>query len=334
MGAIKKSSTSGSKLVDSGTEHFVTIFDFGFAPQGLALYASLTVHVPNFILWVVAMDSRLEEMFSSLGMINVRIIPVGQIETEELKAVRASRTRREYCWTLTPFLYDAVFSRDASASRVTYVDADVWILGDLAPIFLDFDKSGKSIQITEHAFSPDRDVSAEYGKYCVQFQIATRDGSSRLLSRWQEQCLEWCHGTPEDGRFGDQKYLDEWPSLYPDAVHVAGAKHHFLGPWNALRFPYSEGLVYHFHQVRVNPGNPRVRLGSYDLPEPLRKNLYKPYIAELREVHRLMQSNGFEPVDQFKTVALPRKLILSFAPLTDPLYRSIRALFGPKIRRH
>lgn len=323
---MKKTETSGSKLGNSATEHFVTLFDFGFAPQGLALYKSLTRHVPNFVLWVVAMDKELEDLFSSIGFENFRVIPVGQIETEELRTVRASRTQREYCWTLTPFLYDAVFSREESATRVTYVDADVWILGDVAPILSEFEDSGKSIQITEHAFSPERDVSGEFGKYCVQFQTATRDGSSRILSRWQDQCLEWCHGTPEAGKFGDQKYLDEWPSLYPDAVHVAKAKHLFLGPWNALRFPYSEGLTYHFHQVRVNPANAELRLGSYQLPEPLLKNLYEPYIAELREAHRLMRLHGFEPLDQFEVSSPRQKIVSLLAPLTDPLYRGFRSL--------
>ena len=330
MSVMKKPAVSGSELGDSGTEHFVTIFDFGFAPQGLALYRSLSRHVPDFVLWVVAMDQELEEMFSSIGLPNVRVIPVGQIETEELKTVRPSRTQREYCWTLTPFLYDAVFSREDSARRVTYVDADVWILGDVTPIFSEFEDSGKSIQITEHAFSPERDVSGEFGKYCVQFQTATRDGSSRILARWQDQCLEWCHGNPDAGRFGDQKYLDEWPSLYPYAVHIAKAKHLFLGPWNALRFPYSEGLIYHFHQVRVNPANPEVRLGSYALPEPLLKNLYEPYIAELREAHRLMRSEGFEPVNQLEVASLRQNLVRLFAPLTDPIYLWFRVFKARK----
>jgi len=324
MGVMKKPTVISSEPGDSSTEHFVTVFDFGFAPQGLALYRSLSMHVPNFVLWIVAMDSELEELFSSIGLQNVRVIPVGQIETEELRAVRSTRTPREYCWTLTPFLYDAVFSREDSARRVTYVDADVWILGDITPIFSELEDSGKSIQITEHAFSPERDVSGEFGKYCVQFQTATRDGSSRILARWQDQCLEWCHGTPEAGRFGDQKYLDEWPSLYPDAVHVAKAKHLFLGPWNALRFPYSEGLVYHFHQVRINAGNAKFRLGTYDLPEPLLKNLYEPYIAELKETHRLMRSKGFEPRDQFEPESPRRKIVRLLSPLTDAPYKWFR----------
>lgn len=332
MDDMKNPAVSGSKSGHSGTEHFVTVFDFGFAPQGLALYKSLSKHVPNFLLWIVAMDQELEELFSNIGLASVRVIPVDQIETEELKAVRASRTRREYCWTLTPFLYDAVFSRADSAIRVTYVDADVWILGDIAPIFEEFEDSGKSIQITEHAFAPERDVSEEFGKYCVQFQTATREGSSRILNRWQQQCLDWCHGTPEAGRFGDQKYLDEWPQLFPNAVHVARAKHLFLGPWNALRFPYSEGLTYHFHQVRLNPASEKVRIGTYDLPEPLLKNLYEPYIVELREAHRLMRSVGFEPLNQFEGVSIRQKIVNLFAPLTDPVYRGFQALARARTR--
>ena len=75
-----------------------------------------------------------------------------------------------------------------------------------------------------------------------------------------------------------------------------------------------------------NPGNEEVRLGSYDLPEPLLKNLYEPYIAELREAHRLMRSKGFEPLIQFEGLSIRQKLAKLFAPLTDPLYRGLQSL--------
>lgn len=323
----KETATRGSGDLGSRVEHFVTVFDYGFAPQGLALYKSLSTHVPGFVLWIVAMDSRLEGLLSDLELPNVRVLPVSQIENDQLRAVRPTRSQREYCWTLTPFLYDAVFTREASAERVTYVDADVWIYGNLDVVFRKFEISGKKIQITEHAFSPETDVSRESGKYCVQFQTAMREGSSKVLARWKDQCLDWCFATPEAGKFGDQKYLDEWPVDFRDVVHVAEDRNLFLGPWNALRFPYSEGVIYHFHQVRINPGITQPRLGSYDLPEPLRTNLYEPYIAELRAAQQLMQSRGFEPVDQFRELSITGKLVKRISPLTDPLYRHWQNLF-------
>ena len=37
------------------------------------------------------------------------------------------------------------------------------------------------------------------------------------LRWWTERCLEWCYSEPE--HFGDQRYLQEWPTSRP-GVHV------------------------------------------------------------------------------------------------------------------
>ena len=310
----------------SATEHFVTVFDFGFAPQGLALYRSLERHVGDFTLWVLAMDERLEGLLRALGLEKLRVIRLGTIETDALRNVRPSRSQREYCWTLTPFLYRAVFDQDRTIGRVTYVDADVWIRASVAPVFREFEDSGKKIQITEHAFSPSRDASADFGKYCVQFQTMARYGSEKVRAEWEEQCLEWCFGEPEGGKFGDQKYLDAWPSDYPDDVHVAQAKHFFLGPWNATRFPFSDGLMYHFHQVRINPDDTTPRFGTYELPSPLVENVYKRYLAEIRLVHDLMRSVGFEPSNQYVSPSIRQKLTRWLSPVIDPLYKVVKKI--------
>ena len=47
-----------------------------------------------------------------------------------LLAVKPGRTRAEYCWTMTPFACQAVFDRDPSSARATYVDADVFFFDD------------------------------------------------------------------------------------------------------------------------------------------------------------------------------------------------------------
>lgn len=305
-------------------EHFVTVFDYSFAPQGLALYRSLDRHVGDFTLWVLAMDARLEGLLDALALEKLRVVTLDTIETDALRAVRPTRSQREYCWTLTPFLYGAVFNHDPGISRVTYVDADIWVRASIAPVFKEFENSGKKIQITEHAFSPARDASEDFGKYCVQFQTMARHGSEEVRAQWEGQCLEWCFGKPADGKFGDQKYLDAWPADYPDVVHVAQTKHFFLGPWNATRFPFSDGLIYHFHQVRINPDGAMPRVGSYELPPPLVANVYRPYLEEIRAVHEIMRSFGFEPANQFAPLSPRQRLTRWLSPVTDPLYKVVR----------
>lgn len=263
-------------------EHYVTIFDSTFAPQGLALHASLERHAGDHVLWVICMDEAVQSLVEAVALPHLRAIPVADVEDDRLRSARETRTRAEYCWTLTPFSFDAVFRRDATVSRVTYVDADVWLAADPSPAFSVFEASGAGVQITEHAYAPDHDATASSGRYCVQFLTMTRDSSRPVRELWQEQCVDWCFARVEDGKFGDQKYLERWPLLFGELVHVASPRGWFQGPWNATRFPYSEAITYHFHGLRlVNAATAIIGHPTYRIPRPHRNGLYVPYSRDL-----------------------------------------------------
>jgi hypothetical protein len=277
-------------------EHYVTLFDRTFLPQGLALHSSLVRHAGDFMLWVLCMDDDAKRVLDGLRLSNVRTVALSDVETPALLSVKAGRTRAEYCWTLTPFTPTMVFDRDPDARRVTYVDADMFLLKPPDPIFSELEVSGKAVQITDHAYDPEYDQTATSGQYCVQFVTFVRAGSERVLQWWQERCIEWCYARFEDGKFGDQKYLDSWPTQFAEAVHVLQAIDTLLAPWNARRFPYSRAIAWHFHGLRMLP-NERVLLhGPYSVPQVVYLAIYQPYLEELRKAIKLI---GF-PIVQAK----------------------------------
>ncbi|MBN9410991.1 MAG: hypothetical protein J0H69_17745 [Burkholderiales bacterium] len=266
-------------------EHFVTLFDSHFLPQGLALHASLQRHHADSMMWVLCMDDAVQARLESLQLPGLRCIALAEAEVAEprLNIVRPKRSRAEYCWTLTPLTPKLVFDRCEDANRVTYVDADVYFLDDPALLLEGFSRSGKAVQITDHAYDPEHDYSAVSGKYCVQFVTFVRDISEPVRSWWAEQCIEWCHAHPEPGRFGDQKYLDEWPRRFSDLVHELEPSDRLLAPWNANRFPYGRAVAWHFHGLRLL-GNGRVLLHSrYHVPQVVDEFVYMPYVKELLE---------------------------------------------------
>ena len=281
-------------------EHYVTLFDMGFAPQGLALHRSLQRHAGEHVLWVLCMDDEAAELLEALALPDIRTVRLAEIETDRLLAVKPGRNRAEYCWTLTPFTHDIVFDRDPSAQRVTYVDADVWLMADPSPVFDAFEASGAAVQITEHAYAPEHDQTATSGRYCVQFLTMDRERSIPIRGWWQDRCVEWCFARFEDGKFGDQKYLDDWPRRFGELVHVADPKSWFQGPWNATRFPYSEAVAYHFHGLRLAEGGiVRPVEKCYEIPGPHLRRVYDPYLQDLAGAVRSIRSiTGRAPTAQ------------------------------------
>lgn len=276
-------------------EHYVTLFDSLFLPQGLALHMSMERHAGDYYtLWTLCVDDETHDILTKLNLPNVRLLQLSMLETDELKQVKADRSKGEYCWTVTPFAPRFVFETEPAVQRVTYLDADLWFRKNPIPIFREFDASGKHVLITDHAYAPECDHSATSGQYCVQFMTFTRDGEG-VRKWWERRCIEWCYARPEDGKFGDQKYLDDWPERFSSQVHVLSDKEMALAPWNATRFPYSGGIFWHFHKLRISKigSSLLVQYGTYPLPKATRFYVYLPYLQDLRDAIILLKDNGF-----------------------------------------
>jgi len=282
---------------NSGCEHFVTLFDASFLPIGLALYGSLKAHAKPFRLWVLAIDEEVERHLARLGLPDLTVIPLRSFETPELLAVKPGRTRAEYCWTMTPFTFQAVFDRDPSARRVTYVDADVFFFRDPRILLKELDESGKHVLITEHAYAPEYDRSHDSGRFCVQFLTFDRSEAAREVMRWwQERCLEWCFARYEDGKFGDQAYLDQWPELFGDRVQIVRQVENTLAPWNVrylAKDVTQDPVMYHFHNLRLLPGR-RVRLFKFYDVGRAGLTIYGRYLDALSQSFSILDRVGIQ----------------------------------------
>lgn len=262
------------------TEHYVTLFDSTYLPNGLALHASLQRHDPDSILWVLCLDQTTLDALESLGLKGLRTITLAEAETPELLAVKSQRSIAEYCWTLTPFTHDLVFNREPSAQRVTYLDADLWFLKSPKPLFEELEIGNGNALITEHAFSPEYAHNEIFGKFCVQFMPFTREGGKHIRTWWQERVLEWCFARAEDGKFGDQKYLDDWPIRFAPEVISLSNTNLTQAPWNAVTSDPKDAVLFHFHRLRLVSEH-KATVGSYRLPNKTVKEIYSPYLSEI-----------------------------------------------------
>lgn len=268
------------------TIHFATHFNSGYVFQGLALYFSINRNVENFILWIICLDDEVYQIFESVNLPNIKLVKKNQWETEELKEVKKTRSLREYCWTITPSVPNIVFEFDSSINQVTYIDADMWLRKDPEPIFKELQKANKHVLITEHHYAPKFDETYRSGKYCVQFLIFNRDKSEALRKDWESKCRDWCYAYHDNGRFGDQKYLEDWPKSYRGIVHNLKIKDAILASWNATRFDYFNCIAWHFHGIEIfKDNNNSVYLNcSYQpIPDEAIDKIYKNYANDIKE---------------------------------------------------
>lgn len=280
------------------SEHYVTLFDFGFLPYALALHASLVRYGGDFRLWAVCLDDRAVHALGRLALPGVTAIPLQEVEAIDprLPATRPTRSRAEYCWTMTPFVFDAAFRRAPETSRMTYLDVDVALFADPAVLFDEMVTAGKQVLITEHAFAQRyAHLARRSGRFCVQFLTMTRADSATAVRRWwQERCLEWCFDRYEPGRFGDQMYLDQWPGLFPEAVHIPRRADAAQAPWNRERFGDIDPVVYHFQGFRRIAADTMLLFYGFSVPPRLR-GPYVAYLQAFAEALAKLRRAGLEP---------------------------------------
>ena len=211
---------------------------------------------------------------------------------------------------MTPFAPEFVFASDPAVDRVTYLDADVWFQRSPAPIFAELDASGARALITRHGYAAEYDQSATAGKYCVQFTTFCRSGSETVRQWWQQRCVEWCFAKYEDGKIR----RPEVSRRLARAIRRRGGARPATSGVRAgavercSRFPYSEGIFFHFHGLRIAPGRRFDLCDMYALPRATVQHVYEPYLADLRTAIARLDAVGFKARTQSRSLGTWRRV--------------------------
>jgi len=287
------------------TRHYCTYFDRNYLTRGLALIDSLRrTESSDWLIFVVCMDEMTQVVMRRLALPNVRLIPLHDIEYRDdaLLSVKPSRSLVEYYWTLTPTIILRLLERHPGIDMLTYVDADLYFFSSPQPLF---DESrGGSILIHEHRFSyRQRHLATHNGRFNVGLLSFRRDGNSLTALRWwRERCLEWCFVRYEQGKMGDQLYLNDWPDRFARVIvlrHIGGG----VGPWNHDQYtirPSGNGQVqinelplifYHFHSFKLAGLEAALPVAHahYPLTLDLLRYCVVPYADALGRAHHLAQ---------------------------------------------
>ena len=154
------------------------------------------------------------------------------------------------------------------------------------------------------------------------------------MNKWRLQCLDWCYARYEDGKFGDQKYLDVWPENY-EGVHVLNNLGGGVAPWNIQQYKIfkkedtlyltklskqeSVKLVFfHFQYVKLHSSG-IIDIGWHYIKKSAVKLIYEPYINKILQAEEMLTSRFSEyktGYSKFASNGVKEKLKSGFKKLT------------------
>lgn len=285
---------------------FCTYFDDRYVGRALALVGSLRRTCPRFRLWALCLNE--EARLALDGMALPEVTPIRLAEFEQanpaLVQVKGSRSPLEYYFTCSPFLPSFILERHQEVGTITYLDADLFFFSDPAPLFRAM--GGAPVAIIGHRFPKRLTALEAYGRFNVGWLSFRRDARAfDCLAWWQQRCLEWCYDRVEEGRFADQKYLDDWPARFSGTVELEhlGAG---VAPWNLETSPIravggqvevaGQPLVFfHFHGVkRVSPRIYDLGLAPYGVRASglVVRRIYGPFLRALGDAEHALAKLG------------------------------------------
>ena len=281
---------------------FCTYFDHNYLGRALLMIRSLRRFEPQTPIHILALSELCELILRELTLPNVEIIPIAVLEKEypELASIKPTRTLIEYYFTLSPFLPHFLFAH-TNADRITYIDGDLYFFTSPRPL-LDL-LGDASVAITPHRFSFDFRNHHVFGRFNVGWLTYRRCAEGlECLNTYKAECTAWCYDRLENGRFGDQKYLDAWPARY-SSLKVIEHKGFNLANWNIhnyiIRLKNDVVMVdvdplifFHFASTQIRPDGSAEALVQHRggrSKAVLFDYVVNPYIRELEEETRSLQ---------------------------------------------
>lgn len=300
--------------------NFCTLFNIAYASRGIAMYESLKKNMDDFTLYIYPFDDETYELLVYLKLPNIVIVPLGEFENERLLEAKKDRTIGEYCWTCTPSIIKYSIEKFGLDSCV-YIDSDLYFFSN--PSVLVDEMGDKSILLTEHRYTPKHNQVKTSGIYCVQFMGFKNDEYGlKALNWWVDACIEWCYARCENGKFGDQKYLDDWTDRF-EGVHLLRHLGGGVAPWNVQQYEVSDAddcdvqmtekesgkkfqlIFYHFHGLKLLSSDVAIATyKEYDILPDIVRHIYRPYIDGLLKATEKIKTckNNFVAFDVIKNI--------------------------------
>jgi hypothetical protein len=304
-------------------EIYCTYFDHNYLSRAMLMIESLRRFDASSPIYVLTLSELCETILREMALPNVEVVPLVTLEEAypELAPLKKERKTIEYYFTLSPFLPHYLFAK-TDADRITYIDGDLWFFSAPQPVMDRFGQA--SVAITPHRFSFEYRNHIIYGRFNVAWLTYRRCAEGLdCLNAYKAECTAWCYDRVEDGRFGDQKYLDAWPGRYP-SLQVIEHKGFNLAIWNAnghiIRLRNGAVMVdddplvfYHFASTQLLPD------GRVSVPLPPGGGRSRSVLIEhvIKPYERRLQDERSKLAARFPALASARSDIRYSAAISD-----------------
>lgn len=217
-----------------------------------------------------------------------------------------------------------------------YADSDLFFFQPLWEYLQELPSCNVVIAPHRHYFWNQQRL-AKYGEFNVGL-VAFKNNVEglRALRYWADSCLNWCFDKAEDGKYADQKYLEDFASV-ASGVYVEKSGGANLAPWNSDLsrisvdnkgniFVNKERLVY-FHAQGIKHVNGRWVLGHINYlsfaSRQLKKLIYAAYFRKLETWSKRLRTGSFG------SARVPSKL---FVRLKNWLIISLSLVCGQTVK--
>lgn len=217
--------------------NFCTLYDSNYISKGLALYLSIAKYTDDFTMYVMAMDRKCQEMLNALAFKHVVVDCIEDIDDPKLAEAKCNRSRAEFCWTCGSYTTD-YFLHNYELPDITYLDSDLMFFCSPQVVFDELKNKNASVGLAPHFTN-----NPLFGHYCVQYVFFKNDkDGSGCLRWWKDECLKWCYSKLEDGKYGDQKYLDYFADRFENVCEIEN-RGVGIAVWNMYNNKYEDGTV-------------------------------------------------------------------------------------------
>lgn len=277
---------------------YFTLSDANFSPRAFAMLKSLrefdsisTIFL--FVIGEISPNLRIE-----FEKIHVEIKSVNEIlPSEILSHVQNSRSYLSTLWTYPALILDREIEKKSDWTDIVYLDADLYFFGSPEVCWKEIPQG--NIAIVRHNFSERlAELFPDSGEFNVSWvSMPVNDIGRKCARKWAEECYSLCPDTPIqlNGRtiYGDQRYLDTWPTTFKNSLTILENPGIGLAPWNFENYEISPNrpwtvdgknlIFYHFSSHQFGFKFARRMGRTYSQVSEIPIGLYKEYENQLKQ---------------------------------------------------